>query len=286
MQSISLDSSGLGRRELVSCSSADILTRAGGSSGRARWFWGGRSCSRSEQTGAEKLFWRAPQKNTNFEKRSLAVDLLFARSRVSACAADLCCERQCCCGVSSTRPCQTHGLRSCPWAPLLGALTWKDQAASVHLPKSLEVRKPSRSFLCGQMGRKSIGKIIILTWRYFLCSWIKMCITMEDVKCWTLWLRNNVCRQWRRLLRWLFIPERRPYTADVQCQMRNTLANVFPQLAYIFIETNIGGQQATKWIAQCFIFLANLTEELLKDLTQWNLMPPFDLQPSYNGQTF
>lgn len=54
--------------------------------------------------------------------------------------------------------------------PLGAFAVGSDQSASIYVLKSLEVRNVSESFLSGKMGRKSIGKIITLTWRYFLCS--------------------------------------------------------------------------------------------------------------------
>lgn len=56
----------------------------------------------------------------------------------------------------------------------------------------------------------------------------------------------------------------------------------FMVIIYVFIETNIWGQQAIKWIVRYFIiFLANLTAERLNDLMQWNPTPWFDLQLLY-----
>lgn len=66
--------------------------------------------------------------------------------------------------------CKTNGMRSCLWAPLLWVVTWKGQAAAVHVLNSLGARNLSESFLRGKTGEKSIARVISLTWRYFLCS--------------------------------------------------------------------------------------------------------------------
>lgn len=151
--------------------------------------------------------------------QELKVSLPGSSSKVVKCQ----CSNGCC---SLYR--KTNGMRSCLWVPLLWALAWKGQTASIYVLKSLEVRNSSESFQYGKTGRKSIGKIITWTWRYSLCTWTKMCFAMEDMKCWTSSdaavvlgesgaASGDGCLLWREAL----------IQANAQCQMRNVLLNVF-----------------------------------------------------------
>lgn len=135
--------------------------------------------------------------------QELKASLAGSSSKVVKCQ----CSSGCCCLFH-----KTNGMRSCLWEPLLWALAWKGQAASICILKSLEVSNSSKSFLYGEAGRKSIEKIITWSWRYLLCTWTKMCFAMEDMKCGTFWCCSGVGRQWCSLWRWLFIMKRSPYT--------------------------------------------------------------------------
>lgn len=135
--------------------------------------------------------------------QELKASLRGSSSKVIKCQ----CSNGCCCSFH-----KTNGMRSCLWVPLLWALAWKGQTTSIYVLKRLKVSNSSKSFLYRKTGRKSIGKIITWTWRYFLCTWTKMCSTMEDMKCWSFWCCSGVGRKWCSLWRWLFIMKRSLYT--------------------------------------------------------------------------